>query len=90
MRPISAIIVVCLPLAHDLSITSLLSIIMALVALTVVYENVTSLMRGAKFWEKWENTEYPEETDNGRNQSHEQDVSEKNVRDIEPDRNGNV
>ena len=60
MRPISALIIVCLPLANDLSITSLLSITMALIALTVVYENVTSLMRGAKFWEPWQNTAYPE------------------------------
>ena len=61
MRPISAVIIVCLPLAHDLSITSLLSVIMALIAFTVVYENVTSLVRGAKFWEPWQDTQYPED-----------------------------
>ena len=79
MRPISAIIIICLPLAHDLGMTSLLSIIMALIALTVIWENVTSLMRGAKFWEKWENTKYPENGHDARTTSHEQDLSEKNV-----------
>jgi len=34
---------------------------MALIAFIVVWENITSLMRGAKFWEKWENTRYPDE-----------------------------
>jgi low temperature requirement protein LtrA len=53
-------------------------------------ENVTSLMRGAKFWEKWENTKYPEVGQNARAASHEQDVSEKNIRDIELDRNGGI
>jgi hypothetical protein len=43
-----------------LDITSILSIIMALIVSCVIWENVTSLMRGAKFWEKWENTQYPE------------------------------
>lgn len=36
---------------------------MALIVLCVIFENITSLMRGAKFWEKWEDTKYPE--DNG-------------------------
>jgi hypothetical protein len=90
MRPISAIIIICLPLAHDLDITSLLSILMALIALTVIWENVTSLMRGANFWEKWENTKYPENGHNARTAPHEQDASEKNVRDSELDRNGDA
>ena len=90
MRPISAIIIVCLPLAHHLGITSLLSIIMALIALTVIYENVTSLMRGAKFWEKWENTKYPEEAYEGRSHHREQDTSEKTIRDSELGRNGDA
>ena len=64
-RPICAIIIICLPLSHDLDITSFLSIIMALVAFIVIWENVTSLMRGAKFWEKWENTKYPDEESHG-------------------------
>lgn len=34
---------------------------MALIAFIVIWENITSLMRGAKFWEKWENTKYPDE-----------------------------
>jgi hypothetical protein len=34
---------------------------MALIVLCLIWENITSLMRGAKFWEKWENTKYPEE-----------------------------
>jgi hypothetical protein len=33
---------------------------MALVVLCVVWENVTSLMRQARFWEKWEGTRYPD------------------------------
>lgn len=33
---------------------------MALIVACVVWENVTSLMRGAKFWERWENTQYPD------------------------------
>ena len=69
------------PPGHDLDITSLISIIMALIALTVIWENVTSLMRGARFWEKWENTKYPENTNNVRTASREQDMAEKNVRD---------
>jgi len=60
-RPICAIIIICLPLSHDLDITSFLSIIMALIAFIVIWENITSLMRGAKFWEKWEDTRYPDE-----------------------------
>ncbi|XMA16200.1 hypothetical protein WAI453_008991 [Rhynchosporium graminicola] len=60
-RPIVAIIIVCLPLSHGLDLTSFLSIIMALFAFLVLWEHVTSLMRGAKFWERWENTAYPDE-----------------------------
>ncbi|KAL2061582.1 hypothetical protein VTL71DRAFT_6959 [Oculimacula yallundae] len=60
-RPIIAIIIICLPLSHGLDITSFLSIIMALLAFVVIWENITSLMRGAKFWEKWVDTAYPEE-----------------------------
>ncbi|KIW05434.1 uncharacterized protein PV09_03944 [Verruconis gallopava] len=64
LRPIIGIIICCLPLADDhLGITSITSIIMALFALTVLYENITSLQRGAKFWEKWEGTDYPKPSD---------------------------
>jgi len=63
-RPIVAVIIICLPLAHDLDITSVMSIIMALLVFCVVWENITSLMRGAKFWESWEGTEYPKSSDN--------------------------
>ena len=83
MRPISATIIVCLPLAHDLDITSLLSIIMALIALTVFYENVTSLTKGAKFWEPWTDTKYPDDAHHDRSHSQEQTGSEKNIRDSE-------
>jgi hypothetical protein len=38
---------------------------MALFVLTVVWENVTSLQRGAKFWESWEGTEYPKASGDG-------------------------
>jgi hypothetical protein len=61
---------------------------MALIALTVIWENVTSLMRGAKFWEKWENTKYPEDAHHRSSASHEQEVSEETIRDSEMDRNG--
>ncbi|KAJ8101951.1 bacterial low temperature requirement A protein-domain-containing protein [Lipomyces tetrasporus] len=60
LRPVSGIIIICLPLAHDLDSTSIVSIIMALSVLCVVWESVTSLVRGAKLWEKWENRKYPE------------------------------
>lgn len=33
---------------------------MALIVTIVVWENITGLVRGAKFWESWENTKYPE------------------------------
>lgn len=36
---------------------------MALFVFTVLWENVASLMRGAKFWETWEGTEYPKVSD---------------------------
>jgi hypothetical protein len=60
LRPIVGIIIICLPLDHHLHTTELLSIIMALVVLCVIWESVTSLMRGARFWQRWENTKYPE------------------------------
>lgn len=62
-RPIIGIIICCLPLAHDLDVTEVLSIIMALFAFTVLWENITSLQRGAKFWESWEGTDYPKASD---------------------------
>jgi hypothetical protein len=40
-----------------------MSIIMALLVFCVMWENISSLMRGAKFWESWEGTEYPKESD---------------------------
>jgi hypothetical protein len=60
MRPITAIIIILLPLAHRLDLTALLSIIMALIVLCLVWENVTSLRRDARFWESWTDTEYPD------------------------------
>jgi hypothetical protein len=63
VRPIVGIIICCLPLSHSLSINAMISIIMALFVATVLWENITSLQRGAKFWESWEGTEYPKTTD---------------------------
>jgi hypothetical protein len=42
----------------------MISIIMALFALTVLWENITSLQKGSKFWENWEGTDYPKGSDN--------------------------
>lgn len=36
---------------------------MALIAWTVLWENIGSLQRGSKFWESWEGTEYPRPSD---------------------------
>ncbi|PLB43630.1 hypothetical protein P170DRAFT_393489 [Aspergillus steynii IBT 23096] len=63
MRPITGLIIVLLGLADSLDITAMMSILMALVAFCLIWENVTSLRRDAKIWERWENTEYPEERD---------------------------
>lgn len=63
MRPICAIIIICLPLDHHLSLSAIMSIIMALFVFCVIWENITSLMKGAKFWESWEGTEYPKDSD---------------------------
>lgn len=38
----------------------MMSIIMFLIALTVLWENVTSLPRGGCFWESWTDTRYPD------------------------------
>ncbi|KAJ5887699.1 hypothetical protein N7495_007740 [Penicillium taxi] len=61
MRPTTGIITILLPLAHHLGATSILSIIMALFSLCVLWESVTSLKSGAHLWEKWTDTEYPED-----------------------------
>ncbi|KKK22341.1 hypothetical protein P175DRAFT_0441139 [Aspergillus ochraceoroseus IBT 24754] len=63
MRPIVGVILVLLGLANKLDITSVLSIVMALVVFCLIWENVTSLRRDAQLWEPWENTKYPEERD---------------------------
>lgn len=68
MRAIIGIIIILLPLAHDLDLTAIMSIIMALMAFCVIWENITSLMRCARFWEKWEHTRYPE-TNSSQNQT---------------------
>ncbi|KAK6544218.1 hypothetical protein TWF694_000921 [Orbilia ellipsospora] len=62
-RPIIGIIIICIPLAHDLSLTVIMSIIMSLFVFCVIWENLTSLSRGAKFWESWEGTDYPKDSD---------------------------
>lgn len=65
MRAINGVIIILLPLAHGLDVTAIMSIIMSLMAFCVVWENITSLMRSARFWEKWENTRYPEVRNQG-------------------------
>lgn len=32
---------------------------MTLIVLCVIWENITSLVKGVPFWEKWENTKMP-------------------------------
>ena len=49
-----------LPLT-EFDVTTILTIIMTLMVVCVIWENVTSLVCGAKFWEPWTNTAYPEE-----------------------------
>lgn len=60
MRPITGVIMILLSLAHHLGATSILSIIMALFVFCTIWETITSLRKGAYFWEKWEDTQYPE------------------------------
>lgn len=62
MRPAVGIITILLPLARGLDATSVLSIIMALFVFTLIWETVTSLKKGACFWETWTDTEYPEKS----------------------------
>jgi hypothetical protein len=70
-----------------MDITTRLSIIMTLIVLCVIWENITSLMRGAKFWEKWENMKYPEVGQSSRISSREENLSGRNVRDSGMDGN---
>ncbi|CAI7612174.1 unnamed protein product [Penicillium bialowiezense] len=60
MRLAVGIITILLPLAHHLDATEVLSIIMALFVFTLIWETVTSLKKGACFWENWTDTDYPE------------------------------
>lgn len=60
MRPITGVITVLIPLAHHLNATEVLSIIMAMFVFCLIWETVASLRKGACFWEKWTDTEYPE------------------------------
>ena len=62
MRPVTGIIMILLPLARHLGATSILSIIMALVVFCTLWETIASLRKGAYFWERWEDTQYPEKT----------------------------
>ncbi|KAK9452012.1 bacterial low temperature requirement A protein-domain-containing protein [Limtongia smithiae] len=57
VRPISAIIIILIPLAHSLEVTSVVSIIMALLVFCVLWESVTSLTHDGQIWEKWQNTD---------------------------------
>jgi hypothetical protein len=60
MRPITGIIMILLPLAKHLGATSILSVIMALFVICTFWETIASLRKGALFWERWEETQYPE------------------------------
>lgn len=64
-RPVAGIITVLLGLGHELDATATLSIIMALFVICLVWETVTSLRKGACFFEKWEDTQYPERMGSG-------------------------
>lgn len=61
MRPITGLIIILLGLTKDLDITSIMSIIMALIVFCLIWENVTSLHCHAGIWESWSNTKYPEQ-----------------------------
>lgn len=69
MRPVVGLILVLLPLAKSLNLTETLSVIMALVVFCLIWENVSSLQKGAKIWEVWRDTGYPE----GGNRAHKHD-----------------
>jgi hypothetical protein len=60
-RLLAAIAIICLPLAKNLDITKILSIIMALFVFIVLWETITGLRRGSKFWENWVDTNPPPE-----------------------------
>ncbi|KAJ6122052.1 hypothetical protein N7512_004517 [Penicillium capsulatum] len=62
MRPITGIITVLLPLAHHLNATKILSIVMALFVFCVIWESITSLRSGAHIFERWSETDYPDES----------------------------
>lgn len=58
MRPVVGTIIICLPLAQ-LQVTSILSIVMALIVLCLIWENVTSLKCNSHIFQRWQNTKYP-------------------------------
>jgi hypothetical protein len=60
MRPITGLITILLPLAHHLNATEILSIIMAMYVACLVWETVGSLKKGACFFERWSDVDYPE------------------------------
>ena len=60
MRLIVGIIMILLPLAHHLSLTDILSIIMSLTVFCLIWENITALRRDACIWETWKDTDPPE------------------------------
>lgn len=76
MRPVVGLILVFLPLAKSLNLTETLSVIMALVVLCLIWENVTSLQRGAKIWEVWRDTRYPEGGNRAHKHKHQHATSE--------------
>lgn len=61
MRPITGIITVLLPLARHLNATEILSIIMALFVFCVIWESIASLRSGAHVFERWTETDYPDQ-----------------------------
>ncbi len=56
---------ICLPL-FGFDVTRMLSIITTLIVICLIWENITSLMRGATVWEPWVDTDYPEDLDDAR------------------------
>ncbi|KAL5360096.1 bacterial low temperature requirement A protein-domain-containing protein [Aspergillus floccosus] len=61
VRPIIGLIIILLGLREGLDLTSTLSIIMALIVFCLVWENISSLHRGAHIFEPWTDTTYPEQ-----------------------------
>lgn len=62
MRLVIAVVLALLPLSHErLNATQYMAVVMSLMAFLTVWETVGGLLRGAKFFEPWTNTEEPTE-----------------------------